>query len=219
MTYLSTSEYETYGLEAAVPEVWVAAASALIEAHCRRKTLGSAQYTERLRIAHGRNTVRLTYVPLATGDAAASPIASARARYAVPRRGETLPVLGIGCGGGCDTEFAADVALAFGLPGAWIDLDPASIDVCAETGEIMLPVNALGLGFNEVEITYSAGLDPVPDAVKFACAQIVRNAQATPALNVRSGTLDRMHLEYFADTLIDSTVRSLLAPYVAQKVA
>jgi hypothetical protein len=219
MNYLSSSEYETYGLEAAVPEVWVAAASALIEAHCRRKTLGSAQYTERLRVAHGRNAVRLTYVPLAAIDPATSAIVSARARYAVPRRGETLPALGIGCGGGCDTEFAADVALAFGLPGAWTDLDPASIDVCAETGEITLPMNALGLGFNEVEITYNAGLDPVPDAVKFACAQIVRNAQATPALNVRSGTLDRMHLEYFADTLIDSAVRSLLAPYVAQKVA
>jgi hypothetical protein len=219
MNYLSASEYETYGLEAAVPEVWVAAASALIEAHCRRKTLASAQYTERLRIAHGRNAVRLTYVPLATADPAVSPIVSARARYAVPRRGEMLPALGIGSSGGCDTEFAADVALAFGLPGAWTDISPASIDACAETGEITLPMNALGLGFNEVEITYSAGLDPVPDSVKFACAQIVRNAQATPALNVRSGTLDRMHLEYFADTLVDSSVRALLSPYVAQKVA
>jgi hypothetical protein len=46
----------------------------------------------------------------------------------------------------------------------------------------------------------------------------VRNAQATPALNVRAGNLDRMHLEYFADTLIDQNVRALLAPYVAQKV-
>jgi hypothetical protein len=219
MNYLSSSEYETYGLETAVPEVWVAAASALIEAHCRRKTLASAQYTERLRVAHGRNTVRLTYVPLAASDPATTPIVSARARYAVPRRGEMLPALGIGYGGGCDTEFASDVALAFGLPGAWTDIDPATVEFCAETGEITLPINALGLGFNEIEVTYSAGLDPIPDAVKFACAQIVRNAQATPALNVRSGTLDRMHLEYFADTLIDSAVRSLLAPYVAQKVA
>jgi len=30
--------------------------------------------------------------------------------------------------------------------------------------------------------------------------------------------LDRMYLEYFSDTLVDQTVRSLLAPYVAQKV-
>ncbi len=219
MNYLSTSEYEQYGLEAVVPEVWVAAASAMIEAHCRRKTLGVAQYTERLRIAHGRNTARLTFVPLGASDPASSPIVSARGRYAVPRRGESLPALGIGYNTGYDPEFVSDIALAFGLPGSWADVDPATVEFCAETGEITLPINALGLGFNEIEITYNAGVDPVPDAVKFACAQIVRNAQATPALNVKSGTLDRMHLEYFADTLIDSAVRSLLAPYVAQKVA
>jgi hypothetical protein len=47
---------------------------------------------------------------------------------------------------------------------------------------------------------------------------LVKNAQATPALNVRAGTLNSMHLEYFSDTLIDSTVQGMLAPYVAQKV-
>ena len=50
------------------------------------------------------------------------------------------------------------------------------------------------------------------------CAQIVRNAQATPALNVKRGRLDRMYLDYFSDSLLDSTVQELLAPYVAQKV-
>jgi hypothetical protein len=30
--------------------------------------------------------------------------------------------------------------------------------------------------------------------------------------------LDRMQLMYFSDALLDGTVRSLLAPYVAQKV-
>ena len=54
--------------------------------------------------------------------------------------------------------------------------------------------------------------------MKFACAQIVRNAQATPALNVRSGKLNSMQLDYFSDSLVDQTVRTLLAPYVAQKV-
>jgi hypothetical protein len=36
---------------------------------------------------------------------------------------------------------------------------------------------------------------------------------------VRAGSIDRMHLDYFSDSLLDSTVRELLAPYVAQKVA
>jgi hypothetical protein len=150
--------------------------------------------------------VRLSFLPLATVAPASSPIVSARARYGVPRRGEGA------------NELAADVAQAFGLPGAWTTLDPAGFDVRAETGELTLPPNALGLIFNELEVTYTAGLAKIPDAVKFACAQIVRNAQATPALNVRAESLDRMRLEYFADSLLDANVRALLAPYVAQRV-
>jgi hypothetical protein len=204
MNYLDPSDYEAYGLEAATSQAWVTAASALIDAHCRRPTLAVAQYTERLRLACGRNVLRLSFLPLAALAPATTPIAAARARYATPRRGE-------------GDNLAADVAQTFALPGAWIALDPAALDYSSETGEVTLPANALGLSFNEVEITYTAGFDSVPDAAKAACAQIVRNAQATPALNVRAGSLDRMQLQYFSDTLLDATVRELLAPFVATK--
>lgn len=207
MNYLSPSEYEAFGLEATTPAAWVAAASTIVDAHCRRATLGMAQYQERLRMATGRNTVRVSYVPLAIAEPALSPIVSARGRYAVPRRGE-WPF----------DDLSSEVAMTFGLPGTWTQIDPASIDIYADTGELTLPVNAVGLGFSEVEITYTAGWAMLPDAVKQACAQIVRNAQSTPALNVRANHLDQMHLEYFSDTLVDQMVRSLLAPYVAQKV-
>jgi hypothetical protein len=207
MNYLAPSEYEAYGLQATTPLAWVTAASTVIDAHCRRATLAVAQYLERLRIAAGRNTVRVSYVPLTTLASALSPIIAARGRYALPRRGE-WPF----------DDLSSEVALQFGLPGVWTQIDAASIDVYAETGELTLPVNALGLGFSEIEVIYTAGLDTLPDAVKQACAQIVRNAQATPALNVRAGNVDRMHMEYFSDSLVDQTVRSLLAPYVAQKV-
>ncbi len=207
MNYLSPSEYETYGLEATTPAAWVLAASTVIDAHCRRVTLGVAQYEERLRIAAGRNTVRVTYVPLAAVAPATTPIVSARGRYAIPRRGE-WPF----------DDISSDIALMFGLPGTWNAVDPAGIDVYADSGELTLPVNAVGLGYSEIELAYTAGLAAIPDTVKVACAQIVRNAQSTPALNVRSGRIDRMHLYYFSDTLVDQTVRSLLAPYVAQKV-
>lgn len=207
MNYLSQSEYEVYGVEAKTPESWTAAASSLIDAHCRRPTLAVASYVERLRLRAGRNTVRLTYLPLVPVAPATSPIVSARGRYALPRRDEGGPA-----------ALAADVALAFSLPGTWSTLDPAAIDFDPDTGELALSMNPLGLTYNEVEITYNSGLASIPDAIKFACAQIVRNAQATPALNVRAGDLNSMHLEYFEDTLVDSTVRALLAPYVAQKV-
>ncbi len=206
MNYLSPSEYESYGLEATTPPAWVAAASAVIDAHCRRASLGLAQYTERLRLVSGRNTVRLTYLPLAAVAPATNPIISARARYAVPRRGE-WPY----------EEMSASIAWAFGLPGLWNELTVTDLDVCVDTGELSLPVNALGLGFSEIEVVYTAGLAPLPEPVKVACAQIVRNAQSTPALNVRRGRLDRMYLDYFSDSLLDQTVRELLAPYVAQK--
>ena len=208
MIYLDPSQYEAHGLPGTTPEAWVTAASALVDAHCRRPTLAVAEYTERLRLAAGRGAVRLSYLPLAAVAPATTPIVSARGRYALPRRGEGVP-------GG---ELAADVAQAFSLPGTWTALDPAALDVSPDSGEVTLPANPLGLGFNEVEITYHAGLAEIPEAVKCACAQIVRNAQATPALTVRAGTLDQMHLEYFADTLLDASVRAWLAPYVAQKL-
>ncbi len=204
MNYLLPSDYEPHGIEAQTPAAWIAAASALIDAHCRRPTLAVQPYTERHRLQGGRHTLRLTYLPLATVAPATSPIVSVRARYAEPRHGAD--------------ELAVDVSRLFNLPGSWSALDPASLDVATDTGEITLPLNPLAFYYNEVEVTYNAGLATIPEPVKIACAQLVRNAQATPALNVRAGSIDQMHMEYFADTLLDESVRSLLAPWVAQKV-
>jgi hypothetical protein len=86
MIYLQPSEYEQYGLEATTPASWVTAASAMVDAHCRRATLGVVKYSERVRVNDGRNSVRLTYLPLAISDSASSPIVSMRGRYAMPRR-------------------------------------------------------------------------------------------------------------------------------------
>ncbi len=207
MTYLSASEYESYGLEATTPEAVVAAASALIESHCRRTSLAVQQYEERIRVAPERNNIRLTYLPLAVVAPASTPIVSARGRYCVPRRGE-WPF----------DDLRLDVAWMFGLPDTWTDISAANIDFFTSTGELTLPSNVLGLWFSEIDVVYTAGFADIPDAVKFACAQIVRNMQATPALNVKTKHLDRMHLQYFSDTLVDQSVISLLAPFVAQKV-
>lgn len=210
MNYLQPAEYELYGLESTTALAWVTAASAIIDAHCRRATLAVVQYTERIRTENGQRPVRLTYLPLAVVAPATSAIVSARARYATPRRGEYEP----------STDVAMwDAALAFTLPGSWVDLNVLDLDVFLETGEVTLPVNLLGWVFTELEIVYTAGLNPFPDVVKVACAQVVKNAQATPALNVKRNVIpDRMQLMYFADSLLDQTVQALLAPYVAQKV-
>ena len=207
MNYLEPSEYQAYGLEATTEAAWVTAASAIVDAHCRRATVGVTQYTERLLVTSGRNTVRVTYLPLAAVAPATSAIVAVRARYAMPRRGEWMY-----------EDAAWEASAAFRIPGSWTDLDPTDVETSPETGDTTLPANALGWGFSEVEITYTAGLDPILAPVKVACAQLVKNAQAMPALNVRRGMLDRMRLEYFSETLLDDKVRALLAPYVAQKV-
>ena len=74
------------------------------------------------------------------------------------------------------------------------------------------------IGADRVLRSFTELLELLPEPVKFACAQLVRNAQATPALNVRASSIERMQMEYFADSLIDHAVGTLLAAYVAEKV-
>jgi len=206
MNYLDTTEYLTYGLDAATDPSWVTAASAIIDAHCRRATLGVNQYEERLKMPPELNTVRLSYLPLVTVAPATTPIVSLQGRYGIPRRGEwPFP------------ELSLEFALVFALPGSWTTIDPTTIDIWTDAGELTFPVNALGLFFNEVDVVYNAGWATIPTPVQVACAQIVKNAQGTPGLNVKSSKIDRLRLEYFSDKLVDETVVSLLEPYVARK--
>jgi hypothetical protein len=222
MTYITPSDFASLALDDTTPTALVAAASALIDAHCHRPTLSVAEYTERLRVSPA-NAVRLTYLPL-TCDVASStrgsdgtdpaggatlptPFVSARVRYAAANSVNTPAA-----------DFAASVAQAFALPGSWTALDPETLDFNIATGEVTLPANLLGLRYSEAEFTYHAGFPTPPDAVKHACAQIVRNALATPALNVRASSIERMHMEYFADSLLTADVRTLLKPYVARRV-
>ena len=104
-------------------------------------------------------------------------------------------------------EMASEFAIVFGLPGTWIDVDVTHIRFL-----LRIPARSpgcpirCGLFFDEMELQYNAGFTVIPDPVKFACVQLVRNAQAMPALNVKEGALNAMHFAYFADTLLDSTV-------------
>jgi hypothetical protein len=206
MNYLATTDYLTYGLDPATDSSWVTAASAIIDAHCRRATIAVNQYEERLKLPPELNTVRVAYLPMVTVAPATTPIVSLQGRYGIPRRGEwPFP------------ELSLEFALVFALPGMWTAIDPTTIDIWADAGELTFPVNALGLFFNEVDVVYNAGWATIPTPVQVACAQIVKNAQTTPGLNVKAGQVDRLRLEYFSDKLVDETVATLLEPYVARK--
>ena len=153
--YLQPTEYQTYGLAADVTDDWITAASSLIDSHCRRTSLNPTQYTERLRIVEGSQTARLSHLPLAPVAPATLPFVSIQARYAKapPRPDAVIPL-------------QEEVAWAFSLPGAWTTVDPATVDFVADTGELIFPLNILGLPYNEVEVTYTAGLATLPNAVK-----------------------------------------------------
>jgi hypothetical protein len=204
--YLQPTEYQTYGLAPDVTDDWITAASSLIDAHCRRMSLNPTQYVERLRLVEGSQTVRLSHLPLVAVAPATLPFVSMQARYAKPRRGEMV------------YPIQEEVLWAFSLPVTWTAVDPTTVDFDPNTGELTFPLNLLGLPYNEVEVTYTAGLATLPDAVKCACAQIVKNAQATPAMNVKSSRMEQMQMEYFSGVLVDAQVQALLRPYVAERL-
>lgn len=191
MGYLLPAEYEAYGLSAETADAWVNAASAMMEAYCRRPSLLAASYTERLAVGRRSHALRLSYGPL-------QQVTAVRARFAPS-----------------DEELAA----VFCTAGEWTTLDVSTLDVNASLGEVRLPANLLGVTYTEAEITYLAGLPGASNALKVACAQIVKNAQATPGLNVKSSRVDTLQMEYFSDALLDTQVRALLQPYIAERLS
>lgn len=207
MAYLQPTDYGRFGLPPDTTDDWIEAASALIDSYCRRTSLNATQYTERLRLIEGSQCARLSYLPLVVVAPAALPFVSAQARYARPRRGELA-----------QSAFTSEVAYAFQLPGSWIPLDCTTLDYVSDTGEVVLPYCLLGLPYNEVSITYTGGFIVVPVAVQSACAQMVKNAQATPSLNVKRAKLDTMEMEYFGTTLLDEQVTALLRPYISNRL-
>jgi hypothetical protein len=202
MGYLLPAEYAEFGLPAETADAWVTAASAMMEAYCRRPTLNVSSYTERMRVPLGPQTVRLSYCPLVSVD-------SVKARYVRPNRHDELY-----------GEFAlqAIFAAAFAVPGQWVTIDPSSLEVSLPTGEFRFAWNVMGLRYAEADVTYTAGLATIPDAVKVACAQVVKNAQATPGFNVKSSKLDTLQTQYFSGSVIDAQVAALLRPYVAERL-
>ena len=206
MGYLLPAQYEEYGLPADTTDDWITTASALMESYCSRPTLLANQYVERMRLTAGSQSVRLSYMPLAIVAPASSALVDVQVRYGLPRRGELQePML-------------AQIAWAFSIPGSWSELDPTTVDINPDTGELIFPRSFLGLGYNEVMVTYTAGLLTITPAVMAACALIVKNAQATPGMNVKSSKIDTMQMQYFSGNIIDPQVQSLLRPYLAQRI-
>jgi hypothetical protein len=204
MQYLNAAEYVMFGLSESTRDDLVVAASAMMDAFCRRPTLGVTQYVERLRRSHRGGDFQLGFLPLAVGSDGASPIEAVRVRVA--RRRDQYPCA------------FAEVAELFQQPGSWIDIDPKTVSVTGD-GLLHIPSGLMGVAVDEAEVTYTAGWSEIPVAVKVACTQIVRNAQAMPALNVQRQKMDSLEMAYFSGTLVDDEVQRMLRPFVAGKAA
>jgi hypothetical protein len=148
----------------------------------------------------------VSYLPLAPLGTAISPIVSIEGRLSKPRRGEI------------QNEEMVEIAWAFSLPGQWTSINPTLVDFDPNTGELTLPWNVLGIPYNEIAVTYTAGMTTIGDDIKSACAQIVRNAQSTPALNASKTKIDTMQIQYFSSSLLDETVQAWLRPYIANRL-
>ena len=202
MGYLLPAEYAEFGLSAETAAAWVTAASAMMEAYCRRPTLNTASYTERMRVPLEAQTVRLSYGPLVSVD-------TVQARYVRPNRHEELYG---------ELALQSLFAAAFAVPGQWVTVEPSTLELSLPTGEFRFAWNVMGLRYGEAEVAYTAGLATIPDAVKVACAQVVKNAQATPGFNVKTSKLDTLQTQYFSGSVIDNQVAALLRPYVAERL-
>jgi hypothetical protein len=197
-------QYESYGLAPDTTDDWITVASALMNSYCRRESLAVTQYTERIRLTRGSQTAQLTYLPLTAVSPATLPFVTVQARYTQPRRGEIANEMQV-------------LWKAFSLPGSWITIDPTTVDWSPDGG-VTLPWSLMGLPYNEIEVTYTAGLSVLPDAVMSACALIVKNAQSTSGMNVKSSKVDMLQVQYFSDQMVDSTVKTLLRPWVANRL-
>ncbi len=214
MSYLSPAEYAVYGLSAETSDALVAAASGIIDAFCRRPSLLVTTYVERVRVNRERQTVRLTNLPVVSVDGVAPAVTACRVR--TRRMGGTYATALLPQNV-YDITPLQQAAQVFGLSGTWTSMDPATVVVYAN-GEVELPPNLFGVPYDEAEVTYTAGFAAAPAPVKSACAQIVRNANATPALNVKKQSIDAMDLEYFGPSLLDDEVKRVLRPYLSARL-
>jgi hypothetical protein len=199
--YLTTAEFAQYGLADSTDPAMIRIASDLVDSSCHRESVLLMQYSERNRLPEGLPVTRATYTPLAMAQGAPTPFVSVRARHGIAR--------------GPHAATLAEMMAPFGGPPAWVDLDPARVDYNAATGDIWLPVGIFGIPYTEAELVYTAGYAQPPEAVKQACAQIIRNIESHPVASVRTAQMDRLQLEYFAGSFLDEDVRRLLAPFVA----
>ena len=151
MGYLLPAEYVEYGLPADTTDDWITTASSLIESYCRRASLNPTQYSERQRLSGG------------IASDGAQLYAADHRRTQCQRTGRCAGSLWSSSPWRASRSDAGADRLGFQRSGQLERARPHHCRLSIEdTGELIFPRNFLGIGYNEVKVTYTAGVDTIP---------------------------------------------------------
>ncbi|MBU6429089.1 MAG: hypothetical protein KGR26_08780 [Cyanobacteria bacterium REEB65] len=206
--YIEPVDYAAWGLSASLDPSLVLRATVLINRYCHRpQGLGPVSYSEQIRLPFGRNRVLLSYRPVIG-------LVAAQGRYGYPRRSEMLDQVIPG---------AAILLLTteLGGPPVWeaIDISVIAIDQFSNTGEIWLPAGILLYHYTDIQITYTAGLQPQDarmDDIRQACANValaIQQRLETGGTGTKSAKGGDRSIDYWSASLIDRDTRLILDPY------
>lgn len=100
----------------------------------------------------------------------------------------------------------------FGAP-ELTEIPTNSLDVNRETGSFSCNGSAFGIPYTELEVEYTSGYDPIPEAVKVACGLLIEKLSAGFDQNVKLKKDFDFTIEYFGGGLVTPEIADLLAPY------
>lgn len=107
---------------------------------------------------------------------------------------------------------------AFGGPPVWVPFATPASSLNPLTGDIWVPAGTLLAYYTDVKFRYISGwsADTLPDQIKVACAAIVDAMSAGPmGPQVRRFTAGKVNIDRFADTVLDTDIKHMLRPYMA----
>lgn len=102
----------------------------------------------------------------------------------------------------------------FGAPSFETISDLSLLDVDKNIGAFVSGCSAFGAPYLELEVTYSSGWEPIPDAVKVACGMLVERLANNPNSNVKAKKDFDYSIEYFGTEIVTPEIEALLQPYV-----
>lgn len=159
---------------------------------------------EELSLPNQRSIARLSEWPIAQ-------LQSGLGRYGYGRRlDQTLGYF-------YDANLIATLS-AFGGPPAWVPFFVPASSLNPQTGDLWVPAGTLLAYYTDIKVRYVGGWSQasLPPQIKIATATIIDALSAAPmGPQIRRFNAGKTQIERFADTVLDSDIKSMLRPYMA----